>query len=348
MTTTTIAEPRLSGDRARPAVLRPLAALALLVLFNAVFTPGFLGVDLRDGGLYGAPIDILNHGSKVAVAAVGMTLVIATRGVDLSVGAVAAVAGAAAAALAVAGWSLPIVLAGALGTSIVAGVFNGVLVAALRIQPIVATLVLMVCGRGAAQLICEGQVVAFAHDGLAFIGGGTLAGIPFPVVLAGLIVAAAVVTTRRTALGLFVEAIGSNPDAARASAVPVGRVVVLAYAGSSVCAGVAGLIAAGDIKAADANHAGLYLELDAILAVVLGGTALTGGRFHIAASAVGAILIQALTTTLYMHNVSPDVALVPKAIVVILVCLLSSPTWQEWRTRWRSSAATPEPPGSTP
>lgn len=334
-----LSERRRASGRGLPAATRPLAALALLVLFNAAFTPGFLALEFKNGALYGAPVDILNHGSKVMIAAVGMTLVIAARGVDLSVGAVAAIAGVIGATLAVRAQPLPIVLAAALGASLAAGAFNGLLVAALRLQPIVATLVLMVCGRGVAQLIGEGQVVTFQHAGLAFIGGGTLAGLPVPAVLAAATIGAALVLTRRTALGLFIEAIGDNPDAARASGVPRGPVLVFVYALSAACAGLAGLIDAGDIRAADANQAGLFLELDAILAVVLGGTALSGGRFHILASAVGAIFIQSLTTTLYMRNVSPDVALVPKALVVILVCLLASPVWREqWARRRRRRA----------
>lgn len=321
-----------------PAALRPLAALALLVALSAWLTPGFASFELRDGAVHGAMLDVVRHGSKVAILAVGMSLVVATRGVDLSVGAVMAIAGAVAARLASSGAPLGAILAAALGASIAGGMLNGVLVAAARVQPIVATLVLMVCGRGVAQLINGGQVVSFEHAGLVFPGSGRVLGVPAPIIIAGAVFAAGVLLIRRTGLGLLVEAVGVNPAAARAAGVPTGRVLMLVYAGSGLCAGVAGLIAAGEIKAADANRAGLFLELDAILAVVLGGAALTGGRVRLVGAVLGALFIQALTTTLHMWDVSPEVTPVPKALVVAGVCVLDSPVTRSWLARAGSAA----------
>jgi simple sugar transport system permease protein len=131
--------------------------------------------------------------------------------------------------------------------------------------------------------------------------------------------------TRKTAIGLFIESVGDNQTASTYAGVRSGRVKFLVYAFSGLCAGLAGLVAASNIKCADSNHVGLLLELDAILAVVVGGTPLTGGRFYLGGAIVGALFIQTLTTTMYMRNVSADVAPVPKALAVLIVCLLQSP-----------------------
>lgn len=310
----------------RRTIFWPLLALALLLLFNHVFTPGFFGLEIRDGHLYGTRIDILNQGSKVMLLAIGMTLVIATAGVDLSVGATMAIAGAVAAQV-IASAQLPASVAVLAGLSVatLAGLWNGLLVAVLRIQPIVATLILMVAGRGIAQLITSGQIINFNDPVLVFLGNGHVLGLPFPLLLVAAMLGLTALLTRRTALGLFIEAVGNNATASYFSGLPAQRVRLLAYVFAGFCAGLAGLVAAANIRSADANNIGLYLELDAILAVVVGGTALTGGRFTLAGSIIGALLIQTLTTTLYARNVSADIAPVPKALVILLVCLLQSP-----------------------
>jgi ribose/xylose/arabinose/galactoside ABC-type transport system permease subunit len=317
----------LSGASALLRAVRwPLAAFALLLLFNALFTPGFFTLDVRDGRLYGVLVDILNHGSKVAIVALGMTLVIATGGVDLSVGAVVAIAGAVAASLVVgnhAPW--PLAMAAALGVGLLCGAWNGALVVWLRLQPIVATLILMVAGRGVAQLITGGVIVTFENPSLAFVGNGSFVGLPVPVAMLAALFAATALLTRRTPLGLFIESVGDNRTASRLAGVNDRAVRLTVYAFTGFCAGAAGIIECAYIKAADANNAGQLLELDAILAVVIGGTALTGGRFILAGSVVGALLMQALTKTLYMQDVSADIAPAPKALVVIIVCLMQSP-----------------------
>src|SRR5436190_19299218 len=148
---------------------------------------------------------------------------------------------------------------------------------------------------------------------------------PFPIVLAIGMLGVTVLLTRKTALGLFIEAVGDNATASTFSGVDARKIKFLVYVFSGLCAGLAGLVAASNIKCADSNHAGLFLELDAILAVVVGGTSLTGGRFYLAGAMVGALFIQTLTTTMYMRNVSADVAPVPKALAILAVCLLQSP-----------------------
>lgn len=310
----------------RKPVFWPLLALALLLLFNRFATPGFFHLEIRGDRLYGSLIDIINEGSKVMLLALGMTLVIATGGVDLSVGAVMAIAGAVLAQAVVAfNFGPGVAIVAALGAGLAAGAWNGLLVAGLRIQPIVATLILMVAGRGAAQLVTGGQIINFEQPSLVFIGNGALFGLPFTFTLVVVMFALTALLVRGTALGLFIEAVGDNETASHFTGLPARWVKFLVYVFAGLCAGIAGLVAASNIKSADANHAGLYLELDAILAVVVGGTSLTGGRFQLAGSLVGALLIQTLTTTLYARNVSADIAPVPKAIVILAVCLLQSP-----------------------
>jgi simple sugar transport system permease protein len=303
-----------------------LAGLALLLLFNFLFTPGFFVVTVRDGHLYGVLIDILNNGAKVMLLSLGMALVIATRGVDLSVGAVMAIAGAVAArAINSGSVAFAAVILGALAVALAAGAWNGLLVGGFRIQPIVATLILMVAGRGVAMLITDGQIITFTDPRLTFVGNGHWLGFPFPVWLSLGMLLLTIALTRSTAIGLFIESAGDNQTASTYAGINAATVKFFVYVFSGLCAGLAGLVAASNIKCADSNHAGLFLELDAILAVVVGGTSLNGGRFYLVGAVIGALFIQTLTTTMYMRNVSADIAPVPKALAILAVCLLQSP-----------------------
>jgi simple sugar transport system permease protein len=303
----------------------PVLGLVGLLVFNLLFSPGFFAIEIRDGRLYGTLLDILNHSSKVMILAIGMTLVIATEGIDLSVGSVMAIAGAVAALLVTTtGLPFVLVLGIALAVALVAGIGNGVLVAWGGIQPIVATLILMVSGRGLAMRIANEQIITFEHAGFVFIGNGHFLGLPFPFVLAIAMFAITALLTRKTALGLFIEASGSNETAARYAGIAVRHVKLAVYGICGLCAGLAGLIATSNIKAADSSLVGQMMELDAIFAVVVGGTALTGGRFSLLGSMLGALLIQTLTTTMYNQGVPSAIAPVPKAIVIVLVCLLQS------------------------
>ena len=228
----------------------------------------------------------------------------------------------------------------ALAVAIAAGSWNGLLVGAFRIQPIVATLILMVAGRGMAMLITDGQIITFTEPRLTYIGNGHLLALPFPVWLCGGMLLLTAVLTRRTALGLFIESVGDNQTASTYAGVSASTVKFFVYVFSGFCAGLAGLVAASNIKCADSNHAGLFLELDAILAVVVGGTLLTGGRFYLVGAIVGALFIQTLTTTMYMRNVSADVAPVPKALAILVVCLFQSPAARKRFAgflKWRSA-----------
>jgi simple sugar transport system permease protein len=255
-----------------------------------------------------------------------MTLVIATRGIDLSVGANMAITGAACALLLTRS-QLPagsVVLIG-LAVAVVAGLWNGALVAYLRIQPIVATLILMVAGRGIAQLLTDGQIITFENRSFEFIGNGALLGLPFTIFIAGGVCVMALFLARKTIVGAFIEAVGGNEKASEYSGVNATGTKLSVYAFCGLCAGVAGMIAASDIKAADASNIGLNIELDAILAVVIGGTRFAGGRFNLIGSVIGALLIQTLTTTILMKGVGVEYTLVVKALVVIAVCVMQSP-----------------------
>jgi len=306
--------------------IRPqFMVLAAVLFIDWLLFPGFFDVTWRDGRLFGSLIDVLNRGAPVAILAVGMTAVIATKGVDLSVGAVMAIAGAVAAVMATSGVSAPVAVGAALLVGLACGVWNGFLVTMFEIQPIIATLILMVAGRGLAQLITEGSIVTFTDPLLIFIGTGSLLGLPMPVVIALALCAAATVVVRKTALGLLIEAIGVNRSAARFAGISSQLLLLLVYAFAGFCAAVSGIIAAGDIRGADANNAGLWLELDAILAVVIGGTSLLGGRFSIPMAFVGALIIQAMNTGILISGFSPEFNLVVKSGVIILILMMQSP-----------------------
>ncbi len=323
------------------ALIWPLLSLAALLLFNLVWQPSFYRLVVQDGHLYGTFVDILNQGSKAMLLSLGMTLVIATGGVDLSVGSVMAIAGALAAVLVVsAGLPFAAALVLCLIAGALLGAWNGVLVTFLRVQPIIATLILMVVGRGIAMLITGGQIVTFETPAFVYFGNGHFLGLPFTVTLVVIVFALTALLTRRTAIGLFIEAAGDNETASRFCGAPVRLVKVLVYSFSGACAALAGLIATSNIKAADSSRVGELMELDAIFAVVVGGTALTGGRFTLLGSIIGALLIQTLTTTMYNLGMPPAIAPVPKAIVIVLACLLQSPAFRKQMTGLFSRRAT--------
>lgn len=327
-----------SAPRTLPKGLPQVAALLIVFLVNWLVFRDFFAVRLQDGRLFGSLIDVLNRGAPVAILALGMTLVIATRGIDLSVGAVMAIAGAVAAALTAEGHSLPVVLAAALGIGLLCGLWNGILVAVLEIQPFVATLILMVAGRGFAQLITEGQIITFVSEGFAAIGSGSFLMLPMPVVIALAMLIVTHIVVRHTALGLFIESIGANLRSSAYAGIGTKAVTIAVYMWCSLCASVAGLIVTADIRGADANNAGLWLELDAILAVVIGGTSLFGGRFSLGLSVVGALIIQAMNTGILLSGFRPEYNLIVKAVVVLAVLLVQSPVVTGIRAIWSTKA----------
>ena len=329
----------------------PLATLALILAINASLNPGLLQLQWRDGHLYGSAIDILNRAAPLAIVALGMTLVIATRGIDISVGAVVALSAAVAALLIggqlvivdgqpvhVSRYPMSLALLAALLVATACGAWNGLLVAKVGMQPIIATLILMVAGRGVAQLLSGGQIITVYYPPFFVIGSGFFLGLPVALYIAAAVFAGLHLLTTRTALGLFIEAIGVNPRAAHVAGVRARLITVCVYAFCGFTAGVAGLIVSSNVKSADGNNAGQLMELDAILAVTLGGTALTGGRFMLAGSVIGALIIQTLTSTIYAIGVPPEINLLVKAAVVFVVMLLQSP---EFRRQLHSLARRP-------
>jgi ribose/xylose/arabinose/galactoside ABC-type transport system permease subunit len=302
-----------------------LIALAAILLANWIVFPGFFSLSFAEGRLTGSLIDVLNRGAPVMLLALGMAPVIATRGIDLSVGAVMAITGAVAAVSVEAGYPWWLALLFALGAGLIAGIWNGVLVAVLEIQPIVATLVLMVAGRGVAQLITEGRIVTFTDPHLAAIGSGVLLGLPMPVWIALAVAGALILLTQRTALGLFIASVGINPRASRLSGIDTRGLLIALYALSGLMAALAGVIVAADIRGADANNAGLWLELDAILAVVLGGASLFGGRLSFAMAALGALTLQALKTGILLAGFPPEFNLVAMAAVIVVLLIVQAP-----------------------
>ncbi len=303
----------------------PIIGLILLFAFNGLYGEGFFNLEIMNGYLYGTVIDIINQGSKVMLLAIGMTLVIATGGIDLSVGSIMAVAGSVGALL-INESELPfwVIVAIALVFTTFIGMINGVLVSYVGLQPFVSTLIMMVTARGVALLITNGFIYTFEDPEFVFLGNGHFLMLPFTLTIVLVITLLTLFITRKTAVGVFIEAVGDNEKASRFAGINTKSVKVMVYAFSGFCAGVAGLVATSNIKAADTIKLGEFMELDAIFAVVVGGTSLTGGKFSIAGSLIGAFLIQTLTTTMYFLGVPPEITTVPKAIVIIMVCLLQS------------------------
>ena len=297
-------------------------ALALLVLVNLAITPNFATWQTLNVNL--------TQVCAIVIAGVGMTLVIATGGIDLSVGALMAIAGALA----------PLIFLGklfpvphpAVGIALafvvpvlvtcVLGWFNGWLITRLRIQPIIATLVLFIAGRGIAQVFTNGNLQVFNLPGFQFIGLGRVFGVPFQAILMVVIVVAAAWMLRRTVFGREILAIGGNERAARLSGIPVASVKQRVYLISGLLSGIAGLIVIARNSAADANLVGLGMELDAIAAVAVGGTLLTGGRATIVGTLVGALIIQLVRYTLLANGVPDAAALVAKAGIIVLAVWL--------------------------
>jgi ribose/xylose/arabinose/galactoside ABC-type transport system permease subunit len=322
----------------------PFVALAFILFFDLLAVPGFFRSSTREGNLYGNLIDILRNGSTVSLLAIGMTLVIATGGVDLSVGAVMAIAASVAAIMmnpVIIGLELPPhlmqfindpnftfsplweVILVTLLVAIVCGLWNGVLVAYGKIQPMVATLILMIAGRGIAQLITNGVRIQIFYEPYAFIGQGWII-LPFSLYLVAIVFAVAWLLTRKTAIGMFIESVGTNARSSFFSGINEKKIKLLAYTFCGLCAGIAGLVESSNIKTSDAFNIGQTKELDAILAVVIGGTLMSGGRFSLLASIVGAWVIQAITTSMYAIGVPAFALQAIKGVVVIFVILLYS------------------------
>ncbi len=319
----------------------PIFAMVLVMCINVVYdiangnpALNFFQIGITQGHLFGRLIDILNRGSEIAILAIGMTLVVSSSaGTDISVGSVMSLTGGTCCML-LAGYGvdhvnqykIPLGLAMliAVGVACLCGLFNGAMVAYLNIQPMVATLILWSAGRAIGLLLCKSKIVYVRVDSFQFMGNGYILGIPTPVWIAFGCILIASLVLRFTALGTFVQAVGINKKAARISGFNSAKIICITYIICGLCAGIAGLTNTSRIYSADTNNIGLNMEMDAILAVALGGNSLGGGRFFLAGSIIGAYTIQAVTTTLYALGVSSAQAPVFKAIVVILIVVIQS------------------------
>ncbi|WP_084965096.1 ABC transporter permease [Thermoactinospora rubra] len=282
------------------------AAVGVLLLFNAAFTPHFLALDnFRTQLVQVAPI---------VIVALGMALVIGTEGIDLSVGSVMALS-ASVIALYLGYGAAPAILMAVLAGALV-GAANGALVAFVGVQPIVATLALLVGVRGLANVLLP-QLKEFVNPTLVAIGSDSVAGIPIVVLAAVALTAAVAFVVRRTTFGRQLVAVGGNRAASRLSGLPVRRILLTVYVISGALAAVAGVLATSRLQASDPTSLGLFMELSAITAVVVGGTPLSGGRVRVLGTVMGAVLMQLLQATLIKHNLPQSWTQMAQAVIIL-------------------------------
>jgi simple sugar transport system permease protein len=318
----------------------PLLTLALLLLGDRLISPSFFSIGSVVDPVYGehfsgSIIDILKNAAPILLLATGMSLVIATGGIDLSVGAVIAICGAVAATLVgkhdvAPAFPVPLIILISIGFGVLCGLWNGILVAFLDIQPIIATLILMVAGRGMAQMITGATIATFVNKDLAFLGLGYIFGLPVAVYIAVGALILVYLFVRRTAIGLMVESVGANAKASYYVGFNARLIKLFVYVVSGICAAIAGVIITANIRAADPNNGGLRTEMDAILAVVIGGASFFGGRFYLGLTAIGVLVIQSMNTGILISGIQPEFNLVAKAIVVLVVLFIQSESFREF------------------
>lgn len=328
---------KLTGRR----LFLPIFCMLLVMMVNIIFDLAsgnfpfsFFTISMRNGVLFGRLVDVLNRGSEIAILAIGMTLVVsASAGTDISVGSVMSLSAAfCCMLLAGFGVSSASTLRMPLAVGVIAGIlmgclcgaFNGALVAYLNVQPMVATLILYSAARAIGLLLCNNLIVYIRNDAFKFFGG-FCGFIPTPIVIAVICVVIMSVILKKTALGLYIQSVGINKKASRIAGLNSERIIFLCYVICGLCAGIAGIVNSSRISSADSNNIGLTYEMDAILAVALGGNSLGGGKFSLAGSIIGAYTIQAITTTLFAIGVSTDQAPVYKAIIVIAIVAIQAP-----------------------
>jgi len=318
----------------------PIFSMLLVMAVNVVYDIAcgnpplsFFTITIKNEILYGRLVDVLNRGSEVAILAIGMTFVVSSSaGTDISVGSVMSLSGGLCCML-LAGYGVTNVseyasplwvgLLAGIAIACVCGLFNGFLVAYMNIQPMVATLILWSAGRAVGLLLCNSQIVYVRVKSFQ-IFGSYIGIFPTPILIAAICIAIAALVLKFTALGTYIQSVGINKKASRLAGFNSSKIILMCFVISGLCAGIAGLVATSRIYSADTNNIGLNMELDAILAVALGGNSLGGGKFSLAGSIIGAYTIQAITTTLYALGVSSAQAPVFKAIVVILIVVIQS------------------------
>lgn len=323
------------SDAAAHSSFWPAVALVILLVACGIKSPGFLSVSVMDGHLFGQLIDIARNGVTPLLLAMGMALVIATGGIDLSVGAVMAISLAVSLTYidgAADGGSMgTVIIAVVLGlfVALIIGTFNGFLVAVLKIQPFIATMILMVAGRGIAMLLTKGQITTVTSPPFKAIGAGFLFGIPMPIIIAIVLFVIMTLLVRRTAFGMMLESIGINREASRLAGVKSVSTTWIVYAVCGLMAGIAGIVYGAPTMAADANNIGLMKEMDAIMVVVLGGTKLSGGRFSLGGTVVGALILSTLERAVIIFGFPSQTTPLFKAVVLIVVCIAASPLFRE-------------------
>lgn len=326
-------------------LLLPVVALLLVMAVNIIYDIAngnnplaFFTITLQQTTgngtiLYGRIIDILNRGSEAAILAIGMTLVVSSSaGTDISVGSVMSLC-ASFCCMLLAGYGvsststlavpLAVGILGGILMGVICGMFNGTLVAYFKIQPMVATLILYSAARAIGLLLCNDLIVYVRNGSYAFFGG-FIGLLPTPLVITAICAVIITLLLKKTALGMFIQSVGINPKASRIAGLNSKRIIFLTYVLCGLFAGIAGIVASSRITSADSNNIGLYLEMDAILAVALGGNSLGGGKFSLAGSIIGAYTIQAITTTLYALGVSAAQAPVFKAVIVVIIVAIQS------------------------
>lgn len=333
----------------------PIFCMILVLAVNVIYDIAqgnafynFFTISIQSGHLYGRIIDVLNRGSEVAILAIGMTLVVsASAGTDISVGSVMSLC-ASFCCMLLAGYgvastselAIPLVF-GVLACILMGclcGAFNGALVAYLNIQPMVATLILYSAARAIGLLLCNNLIVYVRNDAFGFFGS-YIGIMPTPILIAAICIAAVSLVLKKTATGMYIQAVGINKKASRIAGLNSKRIIFICYVICGLCAGIAGLVASSRITSADSNNIGLNYEMDAILAVALGGNSLGGGKFNLAGSIIGAYTIQAITTTLYALGVSTAQAPVFKAIIIIIIVAIQAPPVKVWFSKLRSKRA---------
>ena len=321
-----------------------VVAELLILIVAGILEPNFFKIEFNQttGMLYGSVIDIINRSAEITIIAMGMTMVIALGGTDISVGALVAVAGAF--ALKFLRWDVTLyptpgdytvmpfilVIVVPLVICTLMGLFNGVLIGKFKLQPIIATLILMVAGRGIAQIATNGKQFTTGYTPYRFIGQGSMLGLPFPIIITIVVCACVMLFVRKTAFGTFVESVGVNPNASRVTGLKSDRIIMIVYTLTGFLSGIAGLIYSSRISSCDSNNAGVNYEMDAILAVVLGGTSMTGGKFSLTGTIVGSLIIRTITTLVYYFGITSESIMAFKAAIILVVIVIQSEPFGKW------------------
>ncbi|MCR5792989.1 MAG: ABC transporter permease [Lachnospiraceae bacterium] len=347
---------RMVGHQLFMPIISLIIVMLITVVYKSLFGKDgvhldltFFQIQITNGHLYGYLIDILNHAGGLVILAIGMTLTVASSaGTDISVGAVSALCAAVCVRVlgrenVVADYSTGVYILAFIAAMLVGalcGVFNGYLVAYLDIQPMVATLILFTAGRGMAQLLVNGYIIYVRKESYKWLGS-FFPHIPLPSALIVAMVVAVVMylVLNKTALGLYIQAVGINKKASHVVGLNSKMIILLTYVFCGWCASINGLIKSSEIASVDANNIGLMMELDAILSVAIGGNSLGGGKFNLFGSIIGAVTIQALSTVLLSMSVESTQVPVFKALLVAAIVVFQSPEIQRWRRNRKARAA---------